>query len=164
MAFFDELGAKLSKTGQKTVQKANDLADITKLNLRTNELNKVIQDLYGQLGRAYYTAYGHSADGALADICGKIAKASEEIEQIRLEIQRIKQIKVCPSCGFENSSESSFCCKCSASLPDLPAPEAPKPAGRTCPQCGAGVPESAQFCTMCGCRLQPADSQKNSGQ
>ena len=44
MAFFDELGAKLTKTGQMTVQKANDLAEVTRLNMRTGELNKAIQE------------------------------------------------------------------------------------------------------------------------
>ena len=57
MAFFDDLGAKLSKTGQKTMQKANDLADITKLNMRTGELNKAIQELYAKVGEQYYALH-----------------------------------------------------------------------------------------------------------
>ena len=50
MAFCDYLGGKWSKTGQKTMQKAHDLADITKLNFRTGELNKAFQELYANVG------------------------------------------------------------------------------------------------------------------
>ena len=158
MAFFNDLGAKLSKTGQKTMQKANELADITKLNLRTNELNRSIQDLYAKLGEQYYALHGSQPDAELAELCGSIDTAKGEIEQIKLDIQRIKQIRVCPSCGYENPSDASFCCKCSTALPEIPPKEDPKPEGPVCPQCGAQVLEGAQFCTKCGTRLQsPAE-------
>ena len=156
MAFFDDLGAKLSKTGQKTMQKANDLADITKLNLRTSELNKSIQEMYAKVGEQYYNLYGGQPEESMAQFCAEISRSKAEIEQIRLEIQRIKQIKVCPSCGYENPSDASFCNKCGLALPELPTREEPKPAGPVCPQCGAQTMEGAQFCTKCGARLAPA--------
>lgn len=153
MAFFDDLGAKLSKTGQITMQKANGLADITKLNLRTSELNKSIQENYTKLGSQYYALHGSEPEEGLAELCAVIAQANEELEKIRLEIQRIKQIKVCPSCGHENPSNASFCCNCSAALPEFPKKEEAPAAGKVCPKCGAQMPENAQFCTQCGCRL-----------
>ena len=91
----------------------------------------------------------------MAQFCAEISRAKAEIEQIRLEIQRIKQIKVCPSCGYENPSDASFCCKCSAALPVIPPKEEAAPAaGRLCPSCGAPASDTAQFCTKCGCKLQ----------
>ena len=162
MAFFDDLGAKLSKTGQKTMQKANELADITKLNLRTNELNRSIQDLYAKVGEQYYALHGSQPEAALAELCAGIDSAKAEIDQIKTEIQRIKQIKVCPSCGYENPSEASFCNKCGVALPEL-APAAPKADGPVCPQYGAQVMAGAQFCTKCGARLQPPADQPQDG-
>ena len=159
MAFFDDLGAKLSKTGQKTMQKANELADITKLNLRTSELNRSIQDLYAKLGEQYYALHGSQPEAELAELCAGIDSAKGEIDQIKVEIQRIKQIKVCPSCGYENPSDASFCNKCGIPLPELAPKEEPKPAGPVCPQCGTQVLEGAQFCTKCGTRLQPPAEQ-----
>lgn len=156
MAFFDDLGAMLSKTGQKTVQKANELADITKLNLRTGELNKSVRELYAQLGEQYYVRFHGEPHEALAETCGAIDKLNEELERIRLEIQRIKQIKVCPSCGHENESDARFCCKCSEPLPEHQQQDASVEAGRTCPQCGAPALENALFCTKCGTRF-PSD-------
>lgn len=70
MAFFDELGAKLTKTGQMTVQKANDLAEVTKLNMRTGELNKAIQEHYAKLGERYYALHAAGPEEDLAAICG----------------------------------------------------------------------------------------------
>ena len=99
MAFFDDLGAKLSKTGQKTMQKANDLADITKLNMRTGDLNKAIQELYAKVGEQYYALHREQPEEALASLCGEIDAANQELEQIRADVQRIRQIKVCPSCA-----------------------------------------------------------------
>ena len=78
MAFFDDLGAKLSKTGQKTMQKANDLADITKLNLRTSELNKSIQELYAKVGEQYYALHGEQPEEPLSGLCGEISAAKAE--------------------------------------------------------------------------------------
>ncbi|MCI8538871.1 MAG: zinc ribbon domain-containing protein [Oscillospiraceae bacterium] len=153
MAFFDSLGAKLSKTGQKTMQKANDLADITKLNLRTGELNKAVQELYARLGEQYYALHSESPEAALAEICGEIGKANQELEQIRTGLQILKQIKVCPSCGSENSSDARFCSQCSAALPELTPRQEPQLEGQACTQCGAPVLENAQFCTKCGARL-----------
>lgn len=153
MAFLDDLGAKLSKTGQKTMQKANELADITKLNMRTGELNKAVQELYAKVGEQYYALHRSRPEEALAPLCGEIDAAMAEMDQIKADIQRIRQIKVCPSCGYENPSDASFCCKCSAALPELPRRE--EPAGPVCPSCGAAVMEGAMFCTKCGTRLQP---------
>ena len=47
MAFFDELGKKISVTGQNVMQKAKGMADITSLKSQINEEQKKI-DKYCQ--------------------------------------------------------------------------------------------------------------------
>ena len=156
MAFFNDLGAKLTTAGQKTMQKANDMTDTAKLTMRTNELNRAVQELYTKLGEQYYALCGEQPAGGLEDLCGEIARNKEELQKVRMEIQRIKQIKVCPNCGSENPSDASFCNKCSTALPDFPKPAPAAVTGRACPNCGNPVGESAMFCTRCGTRLAPA--------
>ena len=153
MAFFDELGAKLTKTGQMAAQKTNDLAETAKLNMRTGELNKVIQEQYARLG---------APEEELAEICAAITKANEELESIRLDLQRIRQLKVCPACGAENPSDASFCSKCSAQLPELP-PKPAEPGARFCFNCGGKVAVTAQFCTKCGTKLPPVEAPAQEG-
>ena len=153
MAFFDDLGAKLSKAGQSTMLKANNLADTAKLSMRTNELNKSIQEVYTKLGEQYYALHGSQPEEALAELCGQVDQLNAEIQEIRVELQRIKQIKVCPNCGSENPSDASFCNQCSAALPTLPPKEQPAAGGKTCPNCGAQMQESALFCTKCDTKL-----------
>ena len=89
----------------------------------------------------------------MAEVCGEIGKANQELEQIRTDLQLLKQIKVCPSCGSENSSDARFCSQCSAALPELTPRQEPQLEGQVCTQCGAPVLENAQFCTKCGARL-----------
>lgn len=52
--------------------------------------------------------------------------------------------KFCPSCGFENGTDSKFCAQCGASLPDLE---------RVCTNCHSVLAPNAQFCTNCGTRV-----------
>ena len=162
MAFFDELGAKLTKTGQMAAQKTNDLAETAKLNMRTGELNKVIQEKYARLGERYFALRGSAPEEELAEICAAITKANEELESIRLELQRIRQLKVCPACGAENPSDASFCSKCSAALPELP-PRPVEPGTRFCASCGAKIAETAQFCTKCGAKQPPLEAPEENG-
>ena len=154
MAFFDDLSAKLTLAGQKTMRKANELGDTAKLNLRNNELNRANQDLYGKLGMAYFGLRGGDPDPELSELCDAINRNLAEMEHIRQEIQRIKQIRVCKVCGAENPSDARFCASCSAPLYDMTAPAAP--VGRVCPVCGNPVGETAMFCTHCGNKLAPA--------
>ena len=146
MAFFDELGAKLTKTGQMTVQKANDLAEVTKLNMRTGELNKAIQEHYAKLGERYYALHAAGPEEDLAAICGLIDKANEELESIRLELQRIRQLKVCPACGAENPSDASFCSKCRSCPPSRRsrAPGSAPAAGRRSRRPPSSAPSAAR--------------------
>lgn len=159
MAFsFNDLGAKLSKAGQSALQKANEMGDTAKLNMRISELNKSVQTLYARLGEEYFAAFGQAPAEGLTGTCAEIQKNLDEIAQIRQEIQRIRQVKVCPSCGAENPSSTSFCAKCGTALPKEEVKEEPAaPAGNVCPSCGASLKEGAAFCTSCGTRLQSAE-------
>ena len=50
MAFFDELGKKISVTGQNVMQKAKGMADITSLKSQINEEQKKIDKYCQSLG------------------------------------------------------------------------------------------------------------------
>ncbi len=148
MGFFDDLGAALTQAGQK----ANEYSDVSRLNARANELNRSIRELYQKLGQEYCRLHSAQPEPDLAELCGSITSAQEELEQVRAELLRVRQIKikVCPNCGFENASAVRFCCKCGTPLSD---PAEPKAAEAVCPVCGARVRQDARFCTQCGAQM-----------
>ena len=75
----------------------------------------------------------------------------QSLAAARADLQRLKNVKVCPDCGHENQPNANFCAHCSAKLPELPKPE---PAvGGFCPGCGAPLGPNDHFCGKCGARL-----------
>ena len=53
MAFFDDLSKKLSQATQTTVQKAQEMAEVAKLNSMVNDEEKRIESAYSQIGKTY---------------------------------------------------------------------------------------------------------------
>ena len=86
MAFFDELGKKISQTSQGVVQKTKDTAEVIKLNGMISDEEKRINNLYTQ------------------------------IEDFKQQIQHIKGVKVCNNCGAEIPENSMFCIGCGAKI------------------------------------------------
>ena len=148
MDFLSGIGAKLSETGQKAKKTANDLVETTRLNGQINDLTKAVRELYAQLGEQYFQLHGEEAEEALAGLCGQIKAKQEEIAATKAELQRVKNVVVCPGCGGENPATAKFCTHCSA-----PLPEPPQPQEGVCPSCGAAVAPGTKFCTKCGAKL-----------
>jgi len=150
MDFFDTLGSKLSQTGQKAKQTASDLRDSAKLTGQVSALTKEIQGLYAQLGEAYFKARGEEPDAAVQEHCDALKGKLKELELVRADLQRLKNVKVCPQCGAENEADARFCAQCSTPLPELPKREEPRES--FCPNCGAKLIAGAKFCTKCGAK------------
>ncbi len=152
MSFFDDIGTKITQTGQKAKKTANDLVGAAKLSSQVTEQTKAIQALYEKLGECYYQRYGQQPQPAeeLQELCSHIKASQDELSNMQAELQRLKNVKVCPQCGHGNTAEAKFCGQCSAPLPELPARE-PKEA--VCPSCGAKLNPGASFCTKCGTKV-----------
>ena len=54
MAFFENIGKKISNAGQGAAQQAKNLTDTTRLNARISELKKKISQLMLEMGNDYY--------------------------------------------------------------------------------------------------------------
>jgi ribosomal protein S27AE len=66
----------------------------------------------------------------------------------------------CPSCGFENTRDQSYCGRCGATLRTFQRP-ATTPTGsygtRSCPHCGYTNPRDNRYCGRCGILLDKDD-------
>jgi hypothetical protein len=175
MAYFDDIGKKISKTSQDAVKKTKEMAATVKLNSQVLNEERTINTLYIQLGQLYYTKFGMNTDTTPCDsdmknnapvlspeelnneftnICFQISEGFERIENIKSEIIRIKNTRLCPKCGNECAADILFCSACGFQLPII----APQMTTQTvevklCPNCGNKFPEDAVFCTGCGRKL-----------
>ncbi len=116
MAFFDDLGKKLSKAGQSVMDKGKEFADITKINLAISDEEKKLDEAYKKLGRLFVEKIGDRAEGDFAELVSEVKGALSRIDELRQQIKDIKGIAVCTKCGAEIQADSVFCNSCGAKL------------------------------------------------
>ncbi|SEK65894.1 replication restart DNA helicase PriA [Butyrivibrio sp. ob235] len=172
MAFFEELGSKISKGSQDAVQKTKDMASVVNLTNENNSLDKKNVTIKNQMGISLYdaifekmsledTANTESPVQLPAELWSNLCQMAAEIkknEQTKLDnnekIRDLKGERLCPKCGKLLPREAAFCTACGEKLP-MPEPaQAPVPAGKVCPNCGKQLSDDAVFCTSCGTRIE----------
>lgn len=149
MAFFDDLGKKLTSVSQTAVQKTKDVADIAKINAEISELERTVNHLYVQIGKLYVAKHTADYESDFAGMIGSVIESERKIAECRQRIQDIKGVVCCEKCGAEISAGSAFCSFCGA-----PAPKRTTSANaqnlEKCASCGAMIPRGTRFCTACG--------------
>lgn len=118
MAFFEDLGKKISKAGQSVVEKSKELTDITKINFAISDEEKKIDEAYKKIGKLFVEKVGDRAEGEFADLVGEVKTAEEKISEYKKQIKDIKGIVVCPKCASELQSDAIFCNHCGAKISD----------------------------------------------
>lgn len=117
MAFFDDLGKKISQAGQNAVQKGKELADIAKLNSAVYDEEKKIDDNYLEIGKLYASLHGENPDVDFAALIAAIHESEGKIVEYKQQIKDIKGVVCCEKCGAEVSSNAAFCSTCGAPMP-----------------------------------------------
>ena len=149
MAFWDNLGDKLTQTSQSAVQKTKDMAETLRLSNLISEKEKRCGELYQEIGRRWYEQLSGEAPEPFRAEAAEVRALLAELDGLRESVRQLKGVQVCPACGKEQPYGAAFCNGCGGKLPDPPAP----PVGRTCPACGAAVAEDMIFCTNCGAKM-----------
>lgn len=153
MAFFDDLGKKISQTGQGAVKKVKDATEVSRLNTLIAEEEKAINNAYTQIGKHYFEtnhAEGAELEESFAAWFSYITASKEKIAKYKEEIRSIQNVVKCPGCGAECSYAAPFCGNCGTNLTEARAAMDNTP---HCPKCGAEVSATALFCTSCGSRI-----------
>ena len=83
MAFFDDLGRKLTSVSQSAVQKTKDVADIAKINAEISELERTVNNLYYQIGKLYVAKHAADYKSDFADMIGSEGDWSDINKHIR---------------------------------------------------------------------------------
>lgn len=156
MAFFEQLGKKISDAGQGVANSTRNLADISKLNSSIAEKRKQITQIFTEIGEAYYNKYKDDPRAEELDRVAAVKRLTDEITQAEEEIRVRRGITKCPNCGADVPNSAAFCSFCGATMNNTHAAEsAPMaPAHKECPVCHAIMDEGNAFCTNCGTKLE----------
>lgn len=150
MSFFDNFSKKISQAGQGAAQSAKNFAAVTKLNSMVSDEEKKIDNLYYQIGKAYFDANSERPDDNLVGYVNAVIEAMNNIEQYKEQIKETKGITNCPNCGAEVSYASSFCNSCGMKMPQVQQSYTPNDNTVKCNHCGNYVSVGYKFCTSCG--------------
>ena len=154
MAFFDELGKRLSGTASKVQEMTRDGIELTKLQQEQKRLENEIEKDELALGKLARHLLKDSDDPAVKAIIDKLNSEEADLKAVFDRRDYIKSLGRCPACGTAVQSGSKFCPACGERIPER---EAPDPVFKRenkdmefCPNCGATVRPGLKFCPMCG--------------
>ena len=153
MAFFEQLGKRLTDAGQNVAQQTKNLADVTQLNSAISDREKRISQLYLNIGQMYYEEHKGDSTAAHQEIMKEINALHAEIAQKRERIKQIKGVVKCPKCGADVLLNAAFCSACGAKMERTGGTSETNGAQRHCPVCHAAVGAEDSFCNNCGAKI-----------
>lgn len=154
MAFFDELGKKISQTGQSAVKKTKDMAEVAKINSMISDEEKSINNNYYQIGKLYTSMHANDCESDFKGMIDSICESEKKIAEYKEQVQLIKGVVKCEKCGGEVSINSAFCNSCGAPMPKRVSVQQQDESMVKCSKCGKYVKKGMRFCTSCGNPMQ----------
>jgi len=92
MAFFNDLGKKISSAAEVTASKAKEVAEVTKLNSKISSEEKLIEKFYTEIGKAIFEQDKENDRSPVADLCSKIVSCQNSIVDLKKKIEDVKNI------------------------------------------------------------------------
>ncbi len=151
MAFFEQIGKRLTDAGQNVAQQTKDLADVTKLKTAISEKEKKISQLFLSLGQTYYERHKADSNAESRNIIAEINQLYAEIVVNHEKIKVIKGVVKCESCGADVPISAAFCNACGARVNHT---ESVGTGDRLCPACHSLVADGNLFCNHCGAKIE----------
>ncbi len=113
MSFFKKLGKNVNKLGKDVATKTKNIAEITRLNSENNHTQRIIEDLYAQIGQKEYALFlKDEGDEKFSEDFAKIKAAFDSIEENERRALELKDLIICSNCGAKQDIENEFCGKC----------------------------------------------------
>jgi len=159
MAFFDEVGKKISKTSQGVAQKTKNITETMKLNGMISDEEKSIDNAFSMIGKTYYETYGNNPDQVFAQLIVCINDSKAKIASYSEQIKQIKGIVHCQKCGGEVPYNAPFCNSCGSPMTTTTS-IIPIANGVSCNECGAVMALEKVFCTNCGNKMEASVSEQ----
>ena len=60
--------------------------------------------------------YSRNQVAEIQDICSSITESIQKVDAMKKELQSLKKVRICSSCGAEQNNSVAYCSKCGAKL------------------------------------------------
>lgn len=148
MDLLNNFGKKITQSSQDAMKKAKDFAEVTKLNGLISDEERIMNGLYMQIGIKYFEIYSGTMDDNFIQLCSCIKECQKKISSYEKEVQKIKNIRLCPECGQECNITNAFCSVCGTKLAEV------EESFIYCHSCGSELTKEDAFCTKCGQKVE----------
>lgn len=116
MEMMNEIGKRAVKGYHYALKVTGKLAREMKLKLQLSQNKAKIEELYEEIGRYVYEKYimGDKVEieHELLHHCKLIDIIASEVEDIRMELLKLRELKQCPECHYKIDVECSYCPNC----------------------------------------------------
>ena len=148
VGYFENIGKKLSDTGQGVINKGKNMAEVTKINASISDEEKKLKSYYVELGKLYFSLHEYDYEEEFADIMTAVKNSQSRISELKEKSQEIRKVLRCEQCGAEIPSEALFCNVCGAKVERKTVVSDNDKV--QCSKCGNFVNKNLNFCTSCG--------------
>lgn len=111
-------GEFATKTAENAGEKAKDVVNASKINLKIFDLTTDIDILYKEVGKLIYAAHTNE-ESSTEELEARLLAIDEkmrEIEDLKACLENRKNEKECEACGKKNEADSSYCSNCGEKL------------------------------------------------
>ena len=116
MAFFEDLGKKLTKVGEAAAEKTKEVAEFTKVNAKILEIQNKLDKAYAEVGRKYIELHPINDEDDMKAVVDAAYALEDQLKELHKQLQELKGTMKCEVCGAECDAEAAFCSKCGAEL------------------------------------------------
>ncbi len=154
MAFFQDLGKKITDAAQDASKKTNEMIEISKLNGQINKEKAAITDIEKKIGGMVYEMFvaGESLPEVLLAEVQNISEKNRLIQDTENKIVEIKAEAERQKAEHATAAQPQEQAQPEPQQPEqAQATEAGEPAAkRFCTNCGAPLEDGMVFCGKCG--------------
>ncbi len=116
MDVINKLVETLTDTGKGVMQKAKDVAEVSKIHNQISVEESRINAAYLSIGKRFYEENAGEVMEAYIQDFSVITESKAKIQSLKEQLKQLKGMYKCPQCGAEVPANSAFCSSCGAKL------------------------------------------------
>lgn len=112
------VGEVAGATARCMGQRAGQMMDVAKLNMKIFDLKTDINELLRKIGLVVYGTHlgSDSTQGNLESMLDELDKKHAAIEELNTRIHLLRDLCACPRCGGDCGRDDKFCKSCGSTL------------------------------------------------